>query len=48
MTAVDKYDVSTLRLMVSGAAPLGAPLVNALRNRLKTRGADVVVTQGKL
>lgn len=32
--------------MVSGAAPLGGPLVNSLRSRLKTVGADVVLTQG--
>ena len=28
--AVDKYDFSTLRVLYSGAAPLGAPLVKAV------------------
>ena len=31
---------------MSGAAPLGAPLVASLRNRLKAEGADVVIVQG--
>jgi acyl-CoA synthetase (AMP-forming)/AMP-acid ligase II len=39
--AVDKYDLSKLRLILSGAAPLGADLTLACRERLK-----VMVTQG--
>jgi acyl-CoA synthetase (AMP-forming)/AMP-acid ligase II len=39
--AVDKYDLSKLRLVLSGAAPLGADLTLACRDRLK-----IVVTQG--
>jgi 4-coumarate--CoA ligase len=46
--AVDKYDISSLRVLFSGAAPLGAPLVTAVRQRLMrlNGGKDVIVTQG--
>ncbi|GJE91445.1 acyl--CoA ligase [Phanerochaete sordida] len=44
--AVGKYNMSTLRALMSGAAPLGAPLVKALHERLKRAGADVVIIQG--
>ncbi|EIN06725.1 acetyl-CoA synthetase-like protein [Punctularia strigosozonata HHB-11173 SS5] len=45
---VDKYDISSLRIMFSGAAPLGAPLANAVRQRLMKAngGKEVVITQG--
>ena len=45
-TAVEKFDLRTLKMMFSGAAPLGGPLVKALRARLLKLGADVVVSQG--
>ncbi|PPQ66308.1 hypothetical protein CVT24_007305 [Panaeolus cyanescens] len=35
--AVDQYDVSTLRVLVSGAAPLGAALTKQVGDRLLTR-----------
>eukprot|EP00899_Mesostigma_viride_P005824 jgi/Mesvir1/15242/Mv06466-RA.2 len=38
---VDKYDLSSLRFLVSGAAPLGADVINAVSQRL-----SVVVGQG--
>jgi hypothetical protein len=40
--------MTSLKIMMSGAAPLGAPMVNALRNRLKLFGAEVAVVQGSL
>ncbi|KAG8221314.1 hypothetical protein J3R82DRAFT_1481 [Butyriboletus roseoflavus] len=43
--AVEKYDMTSIRVMYSGAAPLGADLVAAIRNRLQKVGADVVVSQ---
>lgn len=39
--AVDKYDLSTLKLMHSGAAPLTAELIDLVWNRLK-----IAVKQG--
>jgi hypothetical protein len=48
LAAVDKYKVSSLKTLHSGAAPLGGPLVTAVKEKLKSRGADVVVTQGLL
>ncbi|KAF7795577.1 hypothetical protein EIP86_006739 [Pleurotus ostreatoroseus] len=44
--AVDKFNLKSLRIMFSGAAPLGGPLVTALRNRLLQVGADVFISQG--
>ncbi|EKM59122.1 uncharacterized protein PHACADRAFT_205298 [Phanerochaete carnosa HHB-10118-sp] len=44
--AIDKYNMSSLRLISSGAAHLKEPLVKALRNRLRNAGADVAITQG--
>jgi hypothetical protein len=65
--AVDKYNLKTLRLLVSGthsglhpsswnialkpvaasgAAPLGAPLIKAVHNKLKSVGANTIVMQG--
>ncbi|EKM53456.1 uncharacterized protein PHACADRAFT_125215 [Phanerochaete carnosa HHB-10118-sp] len=44
--AVDKYNISSLRLMLSGAAPLGAPLVMAMCTRFKNAGADFALIQG--
>ncbi|KAF5345339.1 hypothetical protein D9758_008423 [Tetrapyrgos nigripes] len=35
--AVDKYDLSTLRFMLSGAAPLGADLVKQVTTRILTK-----------
>ncbi|PSR79484.1 hypothetical protein PHLCEN_2v7009 [Hermanssonia centrifuga] len=44
--AVEKFNLSSLRVMLSGAAPLGGPLMNALRNRLLKLGTEVFITQG--
>src|SRR5262245_29875191 len=44
--ATDKYNMKTLKTLYSGAAPLGGPLVTAVRQKLKSVGADVVVGQG--
>ncbi|KAF7982250.1 hypothetical protein HWV62_29477 [Athelia sp. TMB] len=44
--ATSKSDLRTLRMLFSGAAPLGSVLVDATRARLKSVGAEVDVTQG--
>ncbi|KAK7057531.1 4-coumarate--CoA ligase-like 7 [Favolaschia claudopus] len=47
--AVDQYDMSTVRYLFSGAAPLGAPLAKQVKERLLAkRGGrgDLVITQG--
>ncbi|KAJ7039081.1 AMP binding protein [Mycena alexandri] len=47
--AVDKYDLSSLRILFSGAAPLGQALAKAVKQRLMAnRGGrgDVGITQG--
>ncbi|EIW83606.1 acetyl-CoA synthetase-like protein [Coniophora puteana RWD-64-598 SS2] len=43
--AVDKYDMSSLETLISGAAPLGGELVSSVKERLGKRGADVCITQ---
>ncbi|KAK1232165.1 hypothetical protein PQX77_004713 [Marasmius sp. AFHP31] len=45
--AVDKYDLSSLKYLVSGAAPLGGPLVKAVKARIAGRWkVDVTISQG--
>nr|WBR81425.1 4-coumaroyl-CoA ligase [Sanghuangporus baumii] len=44
--AVDQHNLSSLRRLVSGAAPLGAALTQAVQERLKSRGAQVAIVQG--
>ncbi|CEL60419.1 hypothetical protein RSOLAG1IB_09625 [Rhizoctonia solani AG-1 IB] len=44
--AVDKYNISTLRFFFSGAAPLGAELQARVQQRLRSRGANMLITQG--
>ncbi|KAJ8514441.1 hypothetical protein ONZ45_g7997 [Pleurotus djamor] len=47
--AVEKYDLSSLRILFSGAAPLGAALAKEVRDRLFARNGgkqEVFVTQG--
>ena len=46
-TAVDKYDLRTLTNVVSGAAPLSSALANKFLGRLKSRGVNVYLLQGK-
>ncbi|KZT56519.1 acetyl-CoA synthetase-like protein [Calocera cornea HHB12733] len=43
---VDKFDFSSLRLFVSGAAPLSADTAARAQNRLRARGSNVTVYQG--
>jgi len=43
-----KYDLRRLKSVFSGAAPLGAPLVKAFTDKLKSVGADCAVTQGAI
>lgn len=43
-----KFNMKTLRFLISGAAPLSGPLVKAVRSKLSSVGAEVLVTQGKL
>ncbi|KIP05228.1 hypothetical protein PHLGIDRAFT_30994 [Phlebiopsis gigantea 11061_1 CR5-6] len=44
--AVGQYNLKSLKFLLSGAAPLGAPLVNALAKRLKSVGTNIIVSQG--
>ncbi|KAH7883186.1 AMP binding protein [Phlebopus sp. FC_14] len=44
--AIDEYNLTSMRVLFSGAAPLGAGLVAAVRNRLSKVGANVAVMQG--
>ncbi|KAG8720268.1 hypothetical protein FRC08_000704 [Ceratobasidium sp. 394] len=44
--AVDKYDLSSLKFFFSGAAPLGAELIERVQTRLQKCGANVLVPQG--
>lgn len=41
-----KYDLTSLKVIVSGAAPLGGPLVKAVKDRLRSVGAECGITQG--
>ncbi|TDL27415.1 acetyl-CoA synthetase-like protein [Rickenella mellea] len=44
--AASQFNLRSLRLLFSGAAPLGAPLVKAVSDRLKSFGNETVITQG--
>ncbi|KAJ7269564.1 AMP binding protein [Mycena rebaudengoi] len=47
--AVDNYDLSSLKYMLSGAAPLGADLVKMVKQRLLAKckpGSSCTITQG--
>ncbi len=44
--ATSKYDFRSLKLMVSGAAPLGASLVELAVKKLSSIGATVDIMQG--
>ncbi|KLO18616.1 AMP binding protein [Schizopora paradoxa] len=44
--AAEKYNLKSLRLLVSGAAPLGGPLVSAVQSRLRSFGNDTAIVQG--
>ncbi|TFK50324.1 AMP binding protein [Heliocybe sulcata] len=41
-----KYDLSSLNLMISGAAPLGGPLVKKTKEKLLSVGATADIVQG--
>src|ERR1700749_705937 len=44
--ATDQYDLRSLQRLSSGAAPLSASLVTAVKQRLSARGCQAIVTQG--
>ncbi|KAL5530601.1 hypothetical protein ACEPAF_6859 [Sanghuangporus sanghuang] len=44
--AVEQHNLTSLKRLVSGAAPLGAALTKAVQERLKSRGAQVTIVQG--
>ncbi|KAH8113275.1 AMP binding protein [Phellopilus nigrolimitatus] len=44
--AASQYSFKSLRLLVSGAAPLGAGLTKALTDRLRSLGGDTTIIQG--
>ncbi|KIJ15492.1 hypothetical protein PAXINDRAFT_99370 [Paxillus involutus ATCC 200175] len=43
--AIEKFNMTSMRFLFSGAAPLGPELVAAVRNRLQGVGADVLALQ---
>ena len=45
--ATAKYDLRSLKVLFSGAAPLGSTLVNAVRSKMKSVGAECDVSQGQ-
>jgi 4-coumarate--CoA ligase len=44
---VEKYDFSSLQTVLTGAAPLGLPVLRAFRERMLSRGYDIAVLSGK-
>ncbi|KIO13931.1 hypothetical protein M404DRAFT_11945 [Pisolithus tinctorius Marx 270] len=44
--AIHKYDLTSLRMIFCGAAPLSPDLVRVVRERLQSTGSNVVITQG--
>lgn len=44
--AIQKHDLTSLKILFSGAAPLGAELVSTVMKRMKGIGADVSIPQG--
>ncbi|KAG1742529.1 AMP binding protein [Suillus lakei] len=44
--AIQKHDLTSLKILFSGAAPLGAELVSTVMKRMKGIGADVDIPQG--
>ncbi|KAJ1305650.1 hypothetical protein OPQ81_000646 [Rhizoctonia solani] len=43
--AVDRYNLSSLRFILSAAAPLGPELISGVQKRLHSRGANIFTTQ---
>ena len=43
---MEKYNMTSIRTIYSGAAPLGADLVATIRKRLQKAGGNAVVSQG--
>lgn len=43
---VDQYDLSTLKLVFSAAAPLGPGLIRQVKERFSSKGSEISVTQG--
>jgi len=44
--ATNKYDLKSLQVLLSGAAPLSDSLIRAVHNKLKSVGANTIVLQG--
>ncbi|KAG1879731.1 AMP binding protein [Suillus subluteus] len=44
--AIQKHDLTSLKILFSGAAPLGAELVSTVMKRMKSMRADVNILQG--
>lgn len=44
--ATMKYNIKSLKYLLSGAAPLGESVVIATRDKLRTVGAEVFIFQG--
>lgn len=45
-TATNKYDLRSLKLLTSGAAPLSAGVVDMAVKKLRSVGATVAINQG--
>lgn len=45
-TAAEKYNLTSLSMIYSGAAALGAPLAAAAHKKLSSVGANVIIGQG--
>jgi hypothetical protein len=45
-SAIQKHNLTSLKILFSGAAPLGAELVLTVMKRMKGIGADVDILQG--
>lgn len=45
-TAANKYDLRSLKLLTSGAAPLSAGVVDLAVKKLRSVGAAVAINQG--
>ncbi|KAK0460922.1 AMP binding protein [Desarmillaria tabescens] len=44
--AVEQYDLTSLKVLVSGAAPLGAALTKQVNDRLRSRNTNCAIVQG--
>jgi len=46
-SAIPKYNLTSMRVIFSGAAPLSSDLVSVVRKRFQSVGANVIISQGE-